>query len=134
MLFRSVGYILLLLVHVQSFADWMLRDFCDRHLELDEIIMNNKVVKSNDRLIIVTRMKESGPIILKDNDSYEPGETLEISLSEGERKIQHVFEVTSGNAKFSKGGCNGIRSTKPKSILTIDKDTTDPVIITAGTN
>ena len=128
-----LAVILIMTVQVKSFAEWMTKDFCDRQLILDEIIMNSKVVESKERLIVVTRVKDDGTReVLNNNDNYIPGETLEITLSEGERKGQHVFELQSKNAKFTRGGCNGARSAKTKSSLEIDKKTSDSITIIAG--
>ena len=120
--------LLLLLSSCDSFADWMTKDFCDRPLLEGEIIMNNMVVASSERTIVVKR--DGKP--LKSGDEYIVGETLEVSLTEGERHGQQVYEC-SKNAKFQKGGCDGIRfAKKPIGILEISKLAKDAVKIVSG--
>jgi hypothetical protein len=113
--------------YIDCFADWMTKDFCDRPLLVNEIIMNNMVVESSERLIEVFR----DGIEIKSQDKYIPGEKLEIRLKEGRRKGQQVFEC-SENAKFEQGGCSGTRSSKTPSILIISETSSDSIEIVAG--
>ena len=126
-----IGLLSLLLLalplNVYSFADWMTKDYCDRPILSGEIIMNAPAVESNERLIIVTR--DGKP--LTSGDSYISGEKLDVTITQNDRKIQQVFETTT-NAKFVKGGCDGTRISKEKSILEILPSTTDTIKISAG--
>ncbi len=116
---------------MNSFADWMLSDYCQRLLVVDEIIMNQPVIQSEERSIVVSR--KGTP--LKSGDFYIPGELLEVALKEGQRSgAQHVFEVTGTGALFDRGGCESKRSTKEKSTLIISATTTDTIHITAGSS
>lgn len=128
MIVYVIVVLLLLVSTCDSFADWMTNDFCDRPLSTGEIIMNNMVVASKERLIVIKR--DGKP--LKSGDEYIPGETLEVSLTAGERNGQQVYEC-SKNAKFQKGGCKGTRfAKKPIGYLDILKDTKDTVTIVSG--
>ena len=89
------------ILYATAFADWMTKDYCDRHMEEGEIIMNEEAISSIERYIKVFR----AGIELHDGSVYIPGEKLEVSLSVG--KDQYVFEVH--HARFSHGGCNGMR-------------------------
>ena len=126
-----IGLLTLLLLvmpfSVYSFADWMTKDYCDRPILSGEIIMNNPAVDSNERLIIVSRDGK----YLTSGDTYISGEKLDVTITQNDRKIQQVFETTK-NAKFVKGGCDGTRSSKEKSILEILPSTDDIIKISAG--
>eukprot|EP01038_Epipyxis_sp_PR26KG_P004528 gene4528-6393_t len=95
--------------HVSPFADWMTNSFCDRPLKLDEVIMNNDVEASNERLILVSRNEQ----LLKSGDEYQPGEKLTVKLSNEHN--QFVFETDLG--KFIGGGCNGKRTSNKDSAV-----------------
>lgn len=112
----------------ESFAAWMTKDFCDRKLVVDEVIMNQAVVLSAERQIKVFR----GSTELKSEiDQYIPGEELSVTLTDM-GKSQHVFE-TSPNARFQNGGCEGTRIAKSPALLTVsnEKDN-NPLTIVAG--
>ncbi len=56
-----VVYLLFLsLSKVSGFADWMTKDFCSRELAVGAVIMNNRVVASDDRLVRVFRGTKGG--------------------------------------------------------------------------
>lgn len=117
---------------VQSFASWMTDEFCSRKLVLGEIIMNARVESSDERNIKVFRKEEE----IEDNGFYIPGETLLVDLSDTSTG-QYLYEVTSSNAKFENGGCDGKRIASPsKALLVLPEpgtvDATLPVTLVAG--
>lgn len=93
--------------------------------------MNADVVASNARTISVYRSDLENR--LHSGDSYMPGETLIVELSESaeDKGSQFVLEAT--NAKFVKGGCDGRRVTHNLADLILPEDGSDsPVEIVAG--
>lgn len=112
-----------------SFASWMTTDFCDRPIRVEEVIMNNPVVASSERVIQVFRGETE---LFSNKDTYTPGEELTITITEKKRS-QFVFE-TSPNAYFVKGGCEGRRIAKSpaKLIMPADDAATEKVKIWAG--
>lgn len=124
----------LIVLYVQSFADFMTKQMCHRKLEVDQFIMGHKVKSSNERFIIVTRDGEQ----LTSGDTYKIGETLEIDLSVVKLKGDHLFQSSSIDATFEGGGCKGVRlaknsfARKLKGNLTIAMNATDSIILIAG--
>lgn len=128
MMLFVIAILLTSLASCDSFADWMTKDFCDRPLLAGEIIMNNMVISSSERLLVIKRDGKT----LTSGDEYVPGETLEVSLTAGERNGQQVYEC-SKNAKFQKGGCEGTRfAKKPIGFLDIPKDVKGAVKVVSG--
>jgi len=125
-LYLSSSFIIL----CNSYAFYMVQHYCNQPLKQGEYIMGAKTITSKEREVIVKRDGEQ----LGNKDTYVPGETLEITLQEGTYKMgtQHVFQISTGNAQFSNGGCEGKRSFKAKSQLVIPPDTTGPIKIYAG--
>jgi hypothetical protein len=89
-------------VAIDGFAAWFAKDYCDRPLAVDEIIMNEPVVLSPERTVVVYR----GTQEVRINSQYTPGESLTVEISE--HNGQTVFETIPGSS-FKSGGCNGLR-------------------------
>ena len=93
--------LLLILRRASPFADWMAKDYCDRKLEVGEVVMNSEIGASSERLVKVLR----GESELSSQDSYRLGETLTVTISNTNN--QFVFDTV--NADFVGGGCKGKR-------------------------
>lgn len=128
--FLRTSVLLSLIALCNSYAFYMVQHYCNQPLKQGEFIMGSKTVTSKEREVIVKRAGEQ----LGNKDEYVPGETLEISLQEGTYKMgtQHLFQISTGNAQFSNGGCEGKRSFKAKSQLVIPADATGPIKVYAG--
>ena len=98
---RSIVLLALLWRRASSFADWMAKDYCDRKLVVGEIVMNNEIGRSAERLVMVFR----GESELSSNDSYQYGEVLTVTISNTDN--QYVFDTVNG--LFRGGGCQGKR-------------------------
>lgn len=93
---------------VLGFSEWMTSgQLCKRSIKVGEVIMNEEIIESNQRSLIVTR----NDVELQTGDIYIPGETLQVKISDP--SYQYVYEV-SKNAKFEKGGCGGTRVANKK--------------------
>eukprot|EP01041_Mallomonas_annulata_P005202 gene5202-10412_t len=113
------------LVHLGSgFASWFIKDYCGRAMTVGQVIMNSRVVESNERFVQVFR----GDVELHTHDSYISGEELLVTLSD--TSAQFVFEVVNG--AFQPGGCDGRRSDKKLSKLIVPDNHHDDIIIWAG--
>jgi hypothetical protein len=93
---------------VDSFSQFMLKDFCNRNLEDGEIIMNAPVITSEERKVRVFLGDEE----LNSGDIYRIGDVFTVKISEGSGEF--VFE-TNKNAEFfgvnsKEIGCNGRRA------------------------
>lgn len=107
--------ITILIAHVSqghAFSSWMTSDFCRRELRVGELIMNEEVVLSEDRVVEVYR---DGAALRSNYDHFVLGETLTVKIST--TNDQYVYEV-SGNkeARFVNGGCNGRRIADKKEV------------------
>ncbi|RYG63556.1 hypothetical protein EON64_15705 [archaeon] len=80
----------------------MTTDYCSRSLVVGQIIMNEEVTQSDDRVIEVYRGNEQ----LQSGASYTPGEALTVKISDAQK--EYVFEAW-GGATFTGGGCAGRR-------------------------
>jgi hypothetical protein len=109
-----------------GFASWFAEDeqYCIRKMEEGQIIMNNRVVSSEDRTVQVFRGDEQ----LSSGAEYFPGEELSVVLSDV--TAQFVFETTRG--EFENGGCNGRRFIESPAKLILPKESSDDVRIWAG--
>lgn len=100
----------LLVVPVDSFAQYMMKEFCNRNLEDGEIIMNAAVITSDERHVRVFLDEEE----LFSGDFYRPGDQLSIMISD--ESGEFLFE-TNTYGEFSAAeneksavGCQGRRA------------------------
>jgi hypothetical protein len=96
---------------INAFADWMATSYCSRSLLPGEIIMNNVVLLSDERHLIITRNGEE----IQSGSQYIPGETLQVMLSDTHN--QYLFETDFG--RFLDGGCEGKRIANHKTTADI---------------
>ena len=109
----------------ESFAEWMITDFCHRKLAVGQVIMHARVIQADDRSLLITREGEP----LQDGDYYVPGETLDVDLNIPAGDGDTIFETS--NAIFLNGGCEGRRIASPhKATLKLPSD--GEVTIVAG--
>ena len=111
-----------------SFAQWMVLDYCSTPLQVGEIIMSQPVVDSTAKLIHLFTVDG---LPLPSDYKFTPGEKIRIDIRP---KTGQIVYETSSNAKFIDGGCGGIRyvstiSTKPAILQLPEGDVVDPVII-----
>jgi hypothetical protein len=121
---------------VQSFASFMMKDFCDRRLVKDEIIMNNPVgSESSDRILIVKKVVNGNEVEVKSGDTYSPKDILKVYISDlasGE-EAEHIIEVNGKGVGFKKGGCGGRMTTGNGVALELGDSKFTPIAIVGGT-
>lgn len=93
---------------------------------VSQIIMNNAVVASDERVLKVFRGTEE----LVSGSVYHHSESLTVSISD--THDQFLFEAI-GGAKFEKGGCEGKRiADKKQAVLKMPLSGEDEIKIVAG--
>lgn len=106
---QAASYFVLLLVvvlvqvlHVSGFANYMTGDSCEVPLEVGEIIMGKKVAQSEEKSVHVYRNDEEIP----SGSYYSPGDKLTVKLEPAPVGLQLVLELQNG-LRFYGGKCNG---------------------------
>lgn len=109
--------LIMTLASVNSFAEWMMKDFCHVDIKDGAVIMNEEAEVSTQRTISVMRkLQDVHFVALTENDVYTPGESLYLQISSKEG--QFVFDVITKNAELKNGGCeHGERYNKDMSEL-----------------
>eukprot|EP01039_Chlorochromonas_danica_P006360 gene6360-7012_t len=103
-------------ISVSSFAEWMVNDHCSRSLVVGQVIMNEDVVESSERMIEVFR----GDQKLASGSAYILGEVVVVKITNSNN--EYIYEV-SGGASFVDGGCQGRRmANEPEVELTLPTD------------
>lgn len=126
---------------VKGFASWMVNEFCDRHLISGEVIMNEVIVLSDDRVIRVHRshFTESGMQVMEQvgvgegdgrSGVFFPGEELTVSVSEqigASSSTEYLFETSADGGRFlgERQGCGHTRTTKNHQVLTMPQFKTE---------
>jgi len=120
----SLCILFLITPQSQAFASWFVTDFCERKLEIGQVIMNSIVADSEERIVKVYREDRE----LNSGDVYIPGERVKIHISNNQD--QYVFEAK--NAIFEKGKCGGVRTDKDGGYLILPTNALDDVEIWTG--
>lgn len=90
------------IVTVNSFATHLTRDYCDREIAEDVVIMGKPTVLNNERVIV---LYQNGQQI--DNRSLQNFNNLTVRIEP--KSFQVVYEIR-GGGKFVNGLCDGTRS------------------------
>ena len=116
--------------YVRAFSSWFAEEYCDTPLIEGQSIMSHDATLSLHRLVEVYRISsDNTKQLMHSGESYEPGETLEITLN-GKDVGELVFEASHPILEY--GGCDGRRSTITTSRAVIPKDFTETLEIWAG--
>ena len=108
-----------------GFASWFAAEYCDTPLIAGEIIMNHEAEYSSERSVEIYR----GDTKLINGSAYVPGEQLTAVLT-GDDVGEMVFDSNKGIFEF--GGCGDHRATASTSEITIPKDASGPIKVSAG--
>lgn len=128
---------------VNGFAAWMVNEFCDRLVQPGSVIMNEIVVQSNERQVLVHRSyyAESGEKVVElvgsssaaNSESkgvYYPGEELTVTVSDdksGSLNTEYLFETSRSGGRFlgEERGCRHTRTNVNSQVLTMPPFKTD---------